>query len=262
MKIKDIPENQKLWGIKFLIEDFYYNNKEFDKNRAVAIDKMQTFWMIYSQSIEKDRSSEGKKLTAIFLNSIRNVRDYAPIHELKKKPSFEELDVWFTSEITTGRFKKIYNNDHFDYKKPEDLILAFNLADGILERSETREYAVLESLYLKKKGIDRLKNERVKEYQERFAEEIKTIEISDQIHAKQLIKDYSELEIKKEYKNITHLDVVNYFIFQKMNNYPLLNELYKIWVVDIRKIVGEIIKTIIQFIKNSRKETLINKYCR
>ena len=254
MEKVDSSESQKLWGVKFLIEAFFYKKRGLEKNKAVSIDKIQTFWMLYSPFFKKNVTGPDKKLTAIFLNFLRNRQ--IPLYDLSEKPHVDSIDAWFSSKITKDSFMKIYNNDNFDFSNPKDVVLAFNLADGILEKPEIREYAVLESLYFKRRGVDKLSDTKTDELQQEFAREIKQ---ADTNFLRILIEDFSERDIRKEFQRLTD-DVVSYFLYQKRNNYPLINiKLYELWIEDVLLILKTIIDKI-KAIKFSKDITVLEKY--
>ena len=212
----DAHLTQKLWGLKFLIEQFYYDNRKSQKNKAVLIDKMQTFWMLYGPFL-KEGAGLDKTMTANFRKFLRDKR--VPLYDLKEKPPIEQIDAWFSSPVTRNRFIDIYSNDHFDFSNPNDVVLAFNLADGILEKPEIREYAVLESLYFRKKGVGSFSEAKADKLQEEFLSEFKK---SDNNFLCSLIEGVSTEEIQEAFRALTN-DVVSYFQYQKRNGYPMIN---------------------------------------
>jgi|GEM_PF-5556824 len=250
----DTLQSQKLWGLKFLIEDFYYKNKWLDNNKAVSIDKIQTFWMLYSPFPKKNFARPDKKIAADFLNFLRNRQ--TPLYGLDEKPPIDSIGAWFSTATTRESFLKIYSNDNFDFSNPNDVVLAFNLADGILAKPEIREYAVLESLYFKKRGIDKLSGTEGEQLQNDFSRAIKQAGTN---FLRQLSEDFSERDIRKEFRRLTD-DIVSYFLYQKRNNYPLINiKLYELWVEDVLSILKSIIEKI-KAINFSGKITVLDKY--
>lgn len=229
---------RKLWGLKFLIEDFFYKKKDLEKDKALSIDKIQTFWMYYSPFL-KEAAQPDKKTATAFLNFLRN--RITPIYALKEKPSIHEVTAWFSSEAARERFLKIYRNKNFDYSNPNDVVLAFNLADGILQKPEMREYAVLESLYFKKRGTGKFSDKRAQEIQDDFSIEFYN---SDKASLRQLIEDSSEEEIRDAFRVLTD-DVVRYFVYQKKTRYAVINiGLFKMWVEDVLSLLGSVIDKI------------------
>lgn len=229
---------RKLWGLKFLIEDFFYKKKDLEKEKAVSIDKIQTFWMHYSPFLDEAVRPD-KKTATIFLNFIRN--RITPIYALKKKPAIDRIPAWFSSEAAKERFRKIYTNKNFDYSNPNDVVLAFNLADGILQKPEMREYAVLESLYFQKRTVGKLSEERAQKIQEEFSIEFHN---SDKASLRQLLEGSSEEEIRNAFRVLTD-DVVRYFVYQKKTRYPVINiGLFKMWVEDVLSLLGLVIEKI------------------
>lgn len=235
----DDPLRQKLWGLKFLIEDFFYKKKELEKAKAVSIDKIQTFWMCLSPFLKEESARPDKKTATIFLNFLRN--RVTPIYALKEKPAIDEIVAWFSSEVAKERFIKIYSNENFDYSNPNDVVLAFNLADGILQKPEMREYAVLELLYFKKRGVGEFSEGRAEEIQKEFSNEFHQ---SDKSSLRQLLEGFSEEEIRKTFRVLTD-DVVSYFVYQKKTRYPVINiGLFKMWVEDVISLLESVIDRI------------------
>ncbi len=229
---------QKLWGLKFLIEQFYYDNKRSQKKRAILIDKMQTFWMLYAPFL-KEGEGPTRAMVVNFRKFLRGKR--APLYDLQEKPSIDRVDSWFSSPVTRKHFIDIYNNDHFDFSNPDDVVLAFNLADGVLEKPEIREYAVLESLYFRKKGIESFSEAKADTLQEEFAREFKKPD-NDFLHS--LLDGVSEQEVQEAFRTLTN-DVVAYFHYQKRNGYPMINiKLFELWVEDVFSLLDSIISDI------------------
>ena len=229
---------RKLWGLKFLIEDFFYKKKDLEKAKAVSIDKIQTFWMYYSPFL-KEAAQPDKKTATVFLNFLRN--RITPIYALKEKPAIDEVAAWFSSKAARERFLKIYSSKNFDYSNPNDVVLAFNLADGILQKPEMREYAVLESLYFKKRGAGKFSDKRAQEIQDEFSIEFHS---PDKASLRQLLEGSSEEEIRDAFRVLTD-DVVRYFVYQKKTRYPVINiGLFKMWVEDVLLLIGSVIDRI------------------
>jgi hypothetical protein len=249
----DAHLTQKLWGLKFLIEQFYYDNRKSQKNKAVLIDKMQTFWMLYGPFL-KEEAVLDKTMTANFRKFLRDKR--VPLYDLKEKPPIEQMDAWFSSPVTRNRFIDIYSNDHFDFSNPNDVVLAFNLADGLLEKPEIREYAVLESLYFRKKGVGSFSEAKADKLQEEFSSEFKK---SDNNFLCSLIEGFSAEEIQEAFRVLSN-DVVSYFQYQKRNKYPMINiKLFQLWVDDVFSLLDYIINKIMAMI-TSNKNSLIESY--
>ena len=250
MRKDDIPINMKLWGVKFLIEDFYYKKNELEANKAIAIDKMQTFWMMFSRSLDRRTTGQDKKLTNAYIRYIRDL--YTPAYRMAEKPLAETFSGWFSSKAAKERFLKIYNSEHFDYSIPEDWILAFNLADGILEEPEIKEYAVLESLFFKSNSADKKPDKFRTDY-----ENARNNAVSE--WASGILKHFSHAEIEEKFKMVTNLNIEDHFLFQKLNNYPLVNiQLYETWVKNVLEILDHIVKSIthikhlVQFNNNNK----------
>lgn len=127
-------EKLKIWGVKFLIEDFFYRQDDLERNKAEAVDKIQTFWMIFTRTISDDGPSEDKILARRYMGYLQGKSK--PLCDQERKPPIEEVYGWFSSENRRDVFRKIYESDLFDYKKYEDLILAFNLVDALLDQPE------------------------------------------------------------------------------------------------------------------------------
>ena len=253
--MKNIDEHltQKLWGLKFLIEQFYYDYKKPQKNTAVLIDKMQTFWMLHKSFLEEGAGLD-KTVTAEFWKFLRNKRP--PLYDLKEKTPIEQVVASYTSDVTRNRFIDIYSNDHFDFSNPNDVVLAFNLADGLLEKPEIREYMVLESLYFKKKGGISFSEAKADKLQEEFSSKFKK---SDNNFLYSLIEEFSAEEIQKEFRVLSN-DVVSYFQYQKRNKYPMINTiLSQLWVDDVFSLLEYIINKI-RAIITSNKNSLIESY--
>jgi len=123
-------EKIKIWGAKFLIEDFYYRQDKLTENKAEAIDKIQTFWMIFSRTITEYGPSEDKALMTKYLQYLKGKSK--PLYMQERKPTLTEIDSWFSSKKRNEIFANIYESKYFDYKKYEDLVLAFNIVDGLL----------------------------------------------------------------------------------------------------------------------------------
>jgi hypothetical protein len=248
----DAHLTQKLWAIKFLIEQFYYANRKLQK-KAVLIDQMQTFWMLYRPFL-REGTGPDKTMTAHFRKFLRGKR--VPLYDLMEKPPIEQIDAWFSSPVTRNRFIDIYSNDHFDFSNPNDVVLAFNLADGILEKPEIREYAVLESLYFKKMGVGSFSEARADKLQEEFSSEFKK---SDNYFLCSLIEGISAEQIQEAFRVLTN-DVVSYFQYQKRNGYPMINiKLFELWVDDVYLLLDSIINKI-KTIITSNKYSLIESY--
>lgn len=236
MKKEAIPNNLKLWGIKFLIEDFYYKKKELEANRAIAIDKMQTFWMIFSRSLNRRATGEDKKLISEYIRYLRDL--HVPVYKMAEKPQAENFAGWFSSKAAEERFFKIYNDEHFDHLIPEDWVLAFNLADGILEEPEIKEYAVLESLFFESNSMEKNPDKFRADYENAMNDSINK-------WASEILKHFSNSEIEDKFKELTKLNIEDYFLYQKQNNYPLVNlQLYETWVKNVLVIIEQIIKSI------------------
>ena len=244
---------QKMWGLKFLIEQFYYEKGKLMNNKTVLLDKMQTFWMLYAPFL-KDGMGPDKAMAANFMNFLRNRR--TPLYDLEKKPSIEEIDAWFSSPVKRKRFMDIYSNDLFDFSNPNDVVLAFNLADGVLEKPEIREYAVLESLYFRRKGIGSFSDNKVDKFQEEFSRDFKK---SDNNYFRSFLEGFTREDIEDAYRELND-DVVSYFQYQKRNGYPMINvKLYQLWVEDVFVLMDFIINKI-KSIMLSNKDSLLESY--
>jgi hypothetical protein len=134
MTLYTTAEKLKIWGAKFLIEDFFYRQDDLEKNKAEAVDKIQTFWMIFTRTITEFSPSEDKILARRYMGYLQGKSK--PLCDQERKPPIDEVYGWFSSEKRRDVFREIYESDFFDYKKYEDLILAFNLVDALLDQPE------------------------------------------------------------------------------------------------------------------------------
>ena len=252
MKYGIIPLNQRLWAVKFLIENFFNKKEEIKQNKAVAIDKVQSFFLAYSPLFHKSKSGNDKKLSGQHIKFLQE--PYGKSYISTTEDTIESQGAWFSSEKAKNNFLEIYRCKQFDYSKPEDRLLAFNLADGILENPEVKEYAVIESLYYKSKVDINLQSQLA---DKNFGlENWLNRSVKNQKLIYKFLEEVSEQEIIKEFSRIGHENITEYFLYQKKHNYPLINfHLYNTWVLTSINILEQIVRYIKKTKNQSNSET-------
>jgi len=272
--MRKILEKYNKWATKFLIEEFYYKRAEIDRtvdSMAIGIDKMQTFYMVYSSHFEGDGhyirgDSHSKKLQGS-ISKKRNLDGKIVqrfLQYLKKQKynqvlfESDETEGIFTSEKAIKIFDAIRNSGECDFRKPAQRVLAFQLADGLLDKFEILEYAVLEALFFKSKGVESWSESNAK-LRESFLKKID--HKSDDKKKKsiqEIIKKHSQSEIEKYFRRLREPKyIVDYYLYQKSNGYPLITgHLHKLWIEKPMILLKKIVKTISELLNREKRNLM------
>jgi hypothetical protein len=250
-------DKRKLWGANFLIKFFYeYNDRKKREvtdiaNMAIAIDKMQTFYMAHSHNVKPGVKNPDLKKIKTFIRNLKKDFQY------EYKLEIDEISGWFSSDDAKKCFERIYRSNEFDpNNEPNDRLLAFQLADGLLEENKIKERAVLEFLFFRMKKVDMLGHEESKKIQGEFTE---TLEGDGY---KKIIESFSDEDIEECFKYLgTEDGIVDYFNYQKYHGYPLISgQLYEAWVNSAIEILDKIIDKIKNILKDRDNYSKIGKY--
>lgn len=271
----DIDKLKKI-AVKFLIEDFYYKEKQIGQNQnsmAVAIDKIQTFYFVLSHHFDRYQSylMEGtaedrtpkihtqkqgieSKATKRFLKFLREQR-YDQLYDSEK------IEGVFSSKNQINIFDAICKNGEADLREPAQRVLAFQLSDSLLEKFEVLEYAVLEGLFYKSNGVDHWSKADVnlqKSFSKKFDRENDT---QKRKSIQEVIKNYSQSEIDSYFRRLREPKyIVDYFIYQKRTGYPLINHfLYEYWIEEPMWLIRIFVESITKLLRNKQAQ-LIDKY--
>lgn len=245
----------KKLGIKCLFELFYENSFREIARDAIVIDKMQTFYMAYHPNLKTGSHDPSK-------TQKRNFKKFLKADVANKGTQGNPAqDYWFSSDTARNYFEKICAINGFDINDPRDRLLAFELADGLLEESKIKEIAVLETLYFDSKNVamighDEKSRTAAKNIQEAFSK----LSRDDYI---EIIEKYpkNSKQVERIFERLRSVDgVVEYFNYQKSNGYPLISQhLYDTWVDRAIKLI-DIIKNNIILIKEQDNHSEIKKY--
>lgn len=263
--------NRQKIGIKFLIEGFYYKETDIKKNTnsmAIAIDKMQTFYMVYSQYFEKNlyylrqNSQSDQNLNIVPKKQGLNKKQIQMFIKYFREQEYDQMfksdkvEGVFSSKKQIKIFDAIYKSGECDFRDPTQRILTFQLSAGLLEKFEVVEYAVLESLFYKSNGVD-LWSKSTQDLKNKF---LKKFDHKDDISRKkaiqEIVKKYSQSEIELQFKRLGNPQyIVDYFIYQKRHGYPLIKTyLYENWVENPMTLIKKIVEAISKLLANEYKK--------
>jgi hypothetical protein len=249
-----MKKNHKGWGARFLINFFYdvkkkeaigVQRKEY-ADFAIEIDKMATFYMSYSPDVKTGAANPKKNQRRFFRKELRKDFQYD-----------ENINAYFSTEKASEYFNIIRHLEEFNPRDLKDRLVAFQLADGLLQESQIKEIAVLELLFLKMKEVNGLNHEEYEKIRKEFREKIK----GDKAELREIIENFSPENIEAYFNRLGTIEgMIEYFKYQKNNGYPLIEYLKDIWVDSAIRILEIIIRKIVLTLKSGDHYSISEKY--